>query len=496
MKSNLPTWLLHLFFWSGALLYGLFYEVLFMVATIYLLLGWLVILWMAMRSADEVLRLQPVHLLVILYVSIYWISVLFALDREQAIFEASRVTLLVPLVLTVTLLTFQQQIQLIKSWVWLGAFLVVWGLAFGLVRDGRLESTFGYANALAIFLLVNVIMGLLVYMKSPRLLELMLLLINFVGLTLTLSRAVWVIACMMFIVMIVWVPKMRSKRWIRSLAPAAVGIAVFLWVRGEWSALADRLMSIQWKSSEFQLRLSYWQDAWSIIRDNGWLGSGGGGWRLLQPDWYYSKYVHHHYLQILLDTGWMGLVIFFSLSGYFYYRCIPNINILGGDHRNWSKAILLAVTAILLHAAFDLDLVFPLLFAVLVALIAVVEKEKAGWEIRLSGSRLVTASMAVVMVVGLFGWMAVGYGFQWKGIQQVQQGQLEQGMSHLRTAGWMIPWSNTNDFEMAKGYILLGQRDGKTIYYEMAEMKLDQALLRVPENKVYRRMKQEFHTTK
>jgi hypothetical protein len=112
MKFNLPSSLLHFLFLSGALLYGLFYEVYFLAAACYLLLGWIFIVWMNVKTTGGFIRLQPVHLIILLYLSIYGVSTLFALDREQAVLEASRVTLLVPIVLILTTHLFNRNFNL------------------------------------------------------------------------------------------------------------------------------------------------------------------------------------------------------------------------------------------------------------------------------------------------------------------------------------------------------------------------------------------------
>jgi hypothetical protein len=66
MKFNLPSWLLHILFWSGALLYGFFYEVFYLAAIGYLLLGWIAVVWMNVKSTGGLIRIQPVHLFILL----------------------------------------------------------------------------------------------------------------------------------------------------------------------------------------------------------------------------------------------------------------------------------------------------------------------------------------------------------------------------------------------------------------------------------------------
>ncbi|WJH37106.1 O-antigen ligase family protein [Paenibacillus sp. CC-CFT747] len=53
-----------------------------------------------------------------------------------------------------------------------------------------------------------------------------------------------------------------------------------------------------------------------MIRDYWLRGAGGGGWSVQYYQYaskdYYVKYVHNQYLQVALDIGVFGLIVFFN----------------------------------------------------------------------------------------------------------------------------------------------------------------------------------------
>lgn len=61
-----------------------------------------------------------------------------------------------------------------------------------------------------------------------------------------------------------------------------------------------------------------------MIRDFGWGGMGGGGWSLLQHEYqsqeYFVRFIHNHYLQVLLDVGVIGFVLWMAQSVFIEER--------------------------------------------------------------------------------------------------------------------------------------------------------------------------------
>lgn len=122
--------------------------------------------------------------------------------------------------------------------------------------------------------------------------------------------------------------------------------------------------TLAWNASELQGRLIYYTDALSIIRDHVWLGIGGGGWAaiqfLYQTAYYNVTLVHSSILQIALDTGVVGLILFVGLIAVSLLYILRNKEHLFKVqiYAVWWPA-LLGGGLIFVHSLVDMDLSFP-----------------------------------------------------------------------------------------------------------------------------------------
>lgn len=117
-------------------------------------------------------------------------------------------------------------------------------------------------------------------------------------------------------------------------------------------------------ASEFQGRLTYYIDALSMIRDYPWLGLGGGGWSSLQYDYQTALYsvslVHNSILQVALDSGILGLLLFMMLviySAQQWFKARAQLINSSAYRLLWPS--LLGGLLIGVHSLFDVDLAFP-----------------------------------------------------------------------------------------------------------------------------------------
>lgn len=82
---------------------------------------------------------------------------------------------------------------LTRQWSMIGGFVVLIGVAYQLERDNRLESSIGYANTLALLLVIAILGAAIHYARRFRVFDLLLIAINTMGLLLTFSRSMWVL---------------------------------------------------------------------------------------------------------------------------------------------------------------------------------------------------------------------------------------------------------------------------------------------------------------
>lgn len=476
------------YFGVGSLLQGFYQQLSFLIVNVVLFgIAVLVLAWK--RN-----RLTEFHLILLLFVLCYWVSVGFAVDREQAVLEAMKVSGLLPLSVSVTALSKERLSGLLKSWMWIGVGLTCWGVLFGMYRNNRLESTFDYANTLAVVLLAGVLLAVFFYLQEASFINLLAMTVNGTGLLLTLSRSVWVLWILSIGACLLLFPKLRERNILVRIGISHVSsLLLAMLIRLDPLFFWQRVQSLNLQASEFKIRLVYWYDSLRMIRDYWLTGAGGGGWSVLFYQYrsqdYFVKYVHNQYLQILLDTGIIGLILFLLLVGLFYYRVFQCLRSEQED--NLAKIRLLLVTVLLLHAGFDVDFTFPLVFGMLICLMAVsfrdVETGKMltnNESVKLSPIKICVNMIFTLFLLGSL-WLTFGYAYKLNGISFGQHGKWDEAFAQFSKAEKIMPWSDTVHYEAAKLYVLLGNQTKNVQFYQRARTELEAAQKLVPEQSLY-----------
>ena len=200
---------------------------------------------------------------------------------------------------------------------------------------------------------------------------------------------------------------------------------------------------------------------------------------------YFVKFIHNHLIQMALDIGVFGFLIFVAGMGIYYWTAIKRLR--ATKHMDetsvWTKGSLLLVSAMLLHASFDFDLTFPFLFGVLVCLMLPMDGNL--YRLRITGRVLGFIIPSAAVAVCLSGWLAVGYGSYRAGNTYVKVGQYIEAQTTFTKAERLLPWSSSVLYGSAKGYILQGNATGDPSYYRLAEEKLERAHRMVPDQMLY-----------
>lgn len=496
MKFGVNIWMVCLFLWMGAGFQGYFYETGYLMMTV-ISIGVALIAGYVLKSVS----FHPYyHGPILLLVALYWGSIAYAVDHEKALLEAIKVTSLVPIALLAATITPEQRTSLYKAWVWSGSIVSIIGIAFHMDRNGRLESTFEYANAMAIYLLAAILLAILLYLKQRHKFYFVLMALNAAGLLLTMSRSVWVLwAGALLLTLVVFREARCRTAVVLAGAAHAAGYLLAALVRTDALFLWQRVKSIQPETSEFRIRLVYWQDSLSVIRDY-WLGgTGGGGWSIIQAAYrsqmYYVRYVHNHYIQLALDIGVIGLVVFLVALVAFYiagFRHIRRFDVLAGN-AFWTKAAMLLAGCMLVHAGFDIDLEFPLLFGLLVVVLSVPFHRSKEPRARSAGNkpplRTIFVSSTAICCMAFVMWVGVGYMVKEQAIQLVNQKKWEQAQAGFEKGASLMPWSHTILYESAKAYVRQSNETGDQAWLVLANAQLNEAIRRVPKEDLYQSLR-------
>jgi len=483
MGGTILYFILMLFLFGGAIYTGYIAEHVFLTMNALIYVGFIIVL-----IRRRTISVTWLHLGIGLFVACYWVACINAVDLEAALLEAARVTGLIPLSLMATMLVREKLIKILFILPWIGSFLVMIGIAFQMEREGRLESTLQYANALALILLVGILISMIAFAKTQSKLQLLLLTVNAVGLLLTFSRSIWILWLVAIVLIILLIPQLRTKRSILFITVSHVlSLAIAMLIKQDILFFINRVASIQTKTSEFQIRLVYWKDSVHMFLDYLWGGTGGGGWSVLQHIYqsqqYYVKFIHNHYIQVFLDIGLIGGLSFLAIIVIFIKNGLSRLKSVENEDAVEIKGILVIVGAMLIHAGFDFDLTFPLIFTILIGFMLLIPLNIK--EIRLTRSQLAASGSVVVIFALFFGWVAVGYHWKEQGLRAVRANDLVYAKEQFNRAERAIPWSSSILFESAKLHVRMGNQSGDSSDYEQAAEELRKAQIKVPKQKLY-----------
>lgn len=148
-----------------------------------------------------------------------------------------------------------------------------------------------------------------------------------------------------------------------------------------------RIMSINITTDSSQARIIFSKDALSLVKANPILGSGGDGWattyKSVQTYPYWSKHVHNYFLQMMVEIGILGFLVFIGFLVSIIYAYIMYKKRYSDINNSMADTLIIAILAILGHAMIDFDLSLVSVAITLWALIGILtsiiysgEKEK------------------------------------------------------------------------------------------------------------------------
>ncbi len=136
-------------------------------------------------------------------------------------------------------------------------------------------------------------------------------------------------------------------------------------------------------------RIHYWETAYQMWKDRWVVGSGIGTYAVLNPEYqesvYYSKHAHNDYLEILAESGIVGLFLFLASIAALFILAIKAFQVLnqGEGEKIWAKerfhnvllgaCLILSLTGFLIHSFIDFNWEIPAnrtLFLILSMLLA------------------------------------------------------------------------------------------------------------------------------
>ena len=167
-------------------------------------------------------------------------------------------------------------------------------------------------------------------------------------------------------------------------------------------SIASRLQKNLLEDNSFLLRVQYVKDGWALFLQSPLTGHGLGSTEGLltsvQPFFYESLYVHNHLLQIMDETGLLGLVAFLALMGGVAWLLLRRLR---GDQRPLWAALLACLVMMNLHGLMEISFSVRMFqcAAFFLVLLPVVGSEPSPGRGRLRMVRMVCVVLAALWLV-------------------------------------------------------------------------------------------------
>lgn len=164
--------------------------------------------------------------------------------------------------------------------------------------------------------------------------------------------------------------KLQSYKWSRSFIPLlmliviAAALIVVFYVPSLLFFLPDnlqnRLSSINMEQRSVVERLAFYRDGFKVFMDYPIFGAGGGAWsssfQAYQSEPYTSREAHSYYIQILSETGIVGIALLLFVMAFVVIRYVK-----WTQHNNEGTPSLIFyifASAILVHSFLDFNMSF------------------------------------------------------------------------------------------------------------------------------------------
>lgn len=223
-------------------------------------------------------------------------------------------------------------------------------------------------------------------------------------------------------------------------------------------------------------RFVFFKDAWEIIKDHPWRGLGGHGWSSIYFQYQSAPYstteVHNHFLQVWIETGVLGFLIFVGLWLGLIFMSYRLYRRAEADEKVLIVGITAGVLAVVAHSLYDFNLSLGALGLFVFALMGVARSFVPKNVVRANQSELYKPVLAVSMAFGLmifvFRLMIGNMAFD-EGIGQMRRGQLDQAMSSLERAVQYDPFDPQIRLALAEGYEAQGRQAQNIDYLAKAK---------------------------
>ncbi|WP_171056400.1 O-antigen ligase family protein [Paenibacillus sinopodophylli] len=131
--------------------------------------------------------------------------------------------------------------------------------------------------------------------------------------------------------------------------------------------IANRFENINLQQHSVLERLTFYKDGLRVAEDYPLLGGGGGAWQSMfeqyQNNPYWSRQSHSFFVQVLVESGWLGLIALIALLVFVYTLYIRKF-IRHPELRGSHLIFFIFSLGLLMHSAIDFDMSYIYISAI------------------------------------------------------------------------------------------------------------------------------------
>jgi hypothetical protein len=230
----------------------------------------------------------------------------------------------------------------------------------------------------------------------------------------------------------------------------------------------QRFQGMRYNQSAFS-RVVYFKEALSIAGQRPVFGSGAGTFETklmqVQDSFYETKYVHNHYLQVLLETGVVGLIAYLAMLCYAAFLLLRSRRRVD-ENADDAIPLFASLLLIVLHTAIDFELsfewflvVFYILLAIAAAMMEQQPAERGGVR-ALSRFRPILAKSLILILPCFMLLLIIGTALASYGVNHVEDDAGDISLEKLTGAvkrGIILDPFHAADYKSAYVTILTGE---------------------------------------
>ncbi|MCL4462925.1 MAG: O-antigen ligase family protein [Firmicutes bacterium] len=249
----------------------------------------------------------------------------------------------------------------------------------------------------------------------------------------------------------------------------------FAWNRLLPGLLYSRIFGLD-RERNVAERFVFFRDAWEIIKDHPWRGLGGHAWSSIyfkyQSADYSTTEVHNHFLQVWIETGIIGFLLFLAIwlglifTTYRLYKQAPI------EQKVLVAAIVSGVLAVVTHSLYDFNLSLGAIGIFLFGLMGVTRSFVAGTVAVSPAKESYKPVLAFAVIIGLAVFVTrllIGHAAFEEGNRQMNLNLLQQAVVSFERAERHDPFNTHINFALAEVYEIRGAQTQNTVYFVKAK---------------------------